>query len=271
MLYCFFFLIISNFVFSLRRTDFGSAFSVLPSSVEWESMVKDLNGTEIKEIVHIYMLPIIEFQKAARNREINVDDLKNSFLTAISLLQESARNFALTSDEYQDAKRDINSFLIMPSAAFKLKKAEKLQPVFSVESLSNFSRQRLKHMLGRNDSSYITFLMHKNAYESTLEEWNVIGSRIPTCSYRELLARNLDLSYIEHVTAVYLNAMRIRRKSGKSIKLPRILRFIGEIQTDNLVKNIEALGNGYSTSKPPYSSFLIIVCTFYAILLTVMF
>lgn len=272
MILCFILVFLAKFVVSVRQSDFGNGFSVLPSSGEWQNLVKGLSGCEIKKLVHNYMRPVAKYQEAARNREIDVGQLKVAFLTAISLLQESAKNFALTSDEYQDAKEDIESYLVMPSAAFQLKKAEKLAPVFDIEDLENFSLQRLRHMLGSKDTSYITFLMHKNSYENTLEEWSVIGSRFPQCSYRELFARNIDLPYIEHTIAVYLNVMRIRGKGGKLLKkFPRALQFIRKLRRDNLVKKIEALGNGYSTSNPPYSGFLIVVCTFYALLLTVMF
>ena len=244
--------LIANLVVSVRQTDFGNGFSAFPPGGEWQHLVNGLRGQEIKTMVHTYMTPFKEFQEAARNREIDVDQLKVSFLAVIGLLQESAKNFALTSDEFQEAKKDIDSFLVMPNAAFKLKKAEKLAPVFTVKSLENFSRQRLKHMLGNKDTSYISFLMHKNSYENTLEEWNVIGSRMPKCNFRELLARNLDLPYIEHTIAVYLNVMRIRGRDENVIKkLPRIFQFIGKIRRDDLVEKIEALGNGYSTSKPP--------------------
>lgn len=273
MILCFILIFIyANFVISVRHTDFGNGFAALPSSSEWKGLVKGLKGCQIQKMVHTYMAPVMEYQEAARNREIDVEHLKTAFLTAIALLQESAKNFELTSDEYQDAKEDPDSFLIMPSAAFKLKKAEKLAPVFTVESLENFSRLRLKHMLGNKDTSYITFLMRKNSYENTLEEWGVLGSRMPKCSYRALLARNLDLPYIEHMTAVYLNVIRIRGKGDKfAKKLPRILQFVKKFRQDKVIKKIEALGNGYSTSKPPYSGFLIVVCTFYALLITVMF
>lgn len=272
MLLCFILVFLAKFVVSVRQSDFGTGFSALPASGDWQNIVKDLSSCEIKKLVHNYMKPVLKYQEAARNREIDVKQLKVAFLTAISLLQESAKNFALTPDEYQDAKEDADSYLVMPSAAFKLKKAEKLAPVFAIEDLENFSLQRLRHMLGTKDTSYITFLMHKNSYENILEEWSVIGSRIPQCSYRELFARNIDLSYIEHITAVYLNVMRIRGEDDTIIKkLPRVLQFVQKFHRDNLVTKIEALGNGYSTSNPPYSGFLIVVCTFYVLLFTVMF
>lgn len=272
MILCLILVFLAKFVVSVRHSDLGKGFAVLPSSGEWQNLVKGLSGSEIKKLVHIYMKPVAKYQEAARNREIDVGQLKVAFLTAISLLQESAKKFALTADEYQDAKGDVDSYLVMPSAAFKLKKASKLAPVFDIEDLENFSLQRLRHMLGSKDTSYITFLMHKNSYENVLEEWGVIGSRISKCSYRELFARNIDLPYIEHTVAVYLNVMRIRGKGDKIIqKLPRALQFIPNLRRDDLVKKIEALGNGYSTSNPPYSGFLIVVCTFYALLFTVMF
>lgn len=272
MLLGFILVFLAKLVISVRHSDFGNGFSMLPSSGEWQTLVKGLSGCEIKKLVHNYMRPIARYQAASRDREIDVAQLKVAFLTAISLLQESAKNFALTSDEYQDAKEDVDSYLVMPSSAFNLKKAEKLDPVFKVEDLENFSLQRLRHMLGTNDTSYITFLMHKNSYENTLEEWSVIASRIPQCSFREIIPRNIDLPYIEHTTAMYLDVMRIRGEGDKFLKkLPSSISFIRKYRRDNIVKKIEALGNGYSTSNPPYSGFLIVVSTFYALLFTVMF
>lgn len=256
---------------AVKQSDFGNGFTLFPSDSDWYHIVKDLSASEIQEVVNIYTKPFKEYQAAARNREISSKQLKKSFVVAIALLQESARNFSLTSEEYQSAKDDADSYLIMSTAAFKLKKVEDLTPVFNPSTIQAFALQRLKHLIGSKDSSYITFLMRKNNYENILHEWNVIGSRLPKCDYRGLMARNLDLAYVEHMTALYLNVMRLRGKRGTADKLPHGLHFLRKLRQDDVVKKIEALGNGYSTSKPPYSGFLIVVCTFYALLFTVIF
>jgi len=258
-------------LFAVKQSDFGNVFTLLPSDNDWYKTVKNLTAGEIQEVVGIYIKPFKEYQTAARNREISSKQLKKAFVVAITLLQESARNFSLTSEEFQSAKDDADSYLIMSAAAFKLKKVEDLAPVFNVATIEAFSLQRLKHLIGLNDTSYISFLMRKNSYENILQEWNVIGSRLPKCDFRGLMAKNLDLAYVEHMTALYLNVMRLRGKRGASDKLPHGLRFLRKMRQDEVVKKIEALGNGYSTSKPPYSGFLIVVCTFYALLFTVMF
>ena len=257
--------------YAVRQSDFGNAFALLPSDGDWYGLVKDFNAEEIKALVDIYTKPFKEYQVASRNREISSKQLKKSFVAAIDLLQESAKNFSLTSEEYQSAKDDVDSYLIMSTAAFKLKKVEDLAPVFNPATIEAFSLQRLKNMVGTKDTSYITFLMRKNSYENVLHEWYVIGSRLPKYDFRSLMARNLDLPYIEHMTALYLDVMRLKRKQGTIDKLPHGLHFLRKLRQDDLVKKIEALGNGYSTSKPPYSGFLIVVCTFYALLFTVMF
>ena len=86
------------------------------------------------------------------------------------------------------------------------------------------------------------------------------------------MERNLDLNYIEHMTALYLDVMRLKgKKKGFDDELPMVLNFLKNLRKDEMVKKIEALGNGYSTSKPPYSGFLIMITTFYALLITIMF
>lgn len=258
-------------LYAVKQSDFGNGFTLLPSDSDWYSIVKNLNANEIQELVRTYMTPFKEYQAAARNREISSTQLKRAFAVAISILQESARNFSLTSEEFQNAKDDADLYLIMSRAVFKLKKVDDLAPVFNPATIEAFSSKRLKHLIGSKDSSYISFLMRKNNYESILQEWNVIGSRLPKCNFRELMARNLDLAYVEHMTALYLDVMRMRGKRGLSDKLPHGLRFLRNLHRDEVVKKIEALGNGYSTSNPPYSGFLIVTCTFYALLFTVIF
>lgn len=255
----------------VKQADFGNAFSILPSSNDWFPLIKNADAIEIKKIVKIYMQPFREFQKAARNHEISAKQLKASFVAATSLMLESAKNFSIPSNDYESAKKDIKSYMVMSSAAFNMKEAEKLSPVFKVETLEAFSRLRLKHLLGGESSSYISFLMRHNSYQSTLQEWNIIGSRLPRCDFRSLMVRNVDLSYVEHMVALYLDVMRLRGKVNLASKLPTGLKFIATIRKDEVVRKIEALGNGYSTSTPPYSGFLISVCTIYAALLMVIF
>ena len=266
------FLINYFYVASVSQSDFGSGFALFPASSNWKVLVKGMKAKHITEGVQVYMAPFKEYQAAARDLRIKLDELKLAVITAISLLQESARNFAISAEDFNAAKEDIDPFLVMSNAVFKLKKIEKLDSVFSVESLETFSRLRLKHLVAAENTSYITFLMNKNSYESTLQEWNVIASRLPKCQYRSLMSRNIDLCYVEHMTALYLNVMRLRSKGDKvEAKLPRIIRYLQNFRQDKLIAKIAALGNGYSTSKPPYSGFLIAVCTFYAILFTVLF
>lgn len=265
-------LFLINCVASVSQNDFGSAFALFPPKSDWKGLVKGMEAKDIREAVNIYMAPIKEFQCAARNRRIKPEKLKLAFVTAIKLLQESVRNFSITSEEFKAAKEDIDSFLVISSAAFKLKKVEDLEPVFTVESLKAFSLLRLKHLIGTQSTSFITYLSRKNSYENTLQEWNLIASRLPKCQYRPLMARNLDLDYVAHMTALYLNIMRLRSKGDRiEQKMPRIIKYFRKLRQDKLVDKIEALGNGYSKSNPPYSSFLIVVCTFYALLFTVLF
>lgn len=261
----------SRLLNAVKQSDFGNGFTLLPSDSDWYEIIKNLNAEQIQEVVEVYVKPFKEYQTAARNREISPKQLKKAFVAAIGLLQDSARNFSLTSEEFQNAKDDADSYLIMSAAAFKLKKVEDFAPVFNPATIEAFSLQRLKHLIGKNNTSYISFLMRKNSYENILQEWIVIGSRLPKCDFRELMARNLDLTYVEHMTALYLDVMRLRGIRGTSKKIPRGLRFLRKMYQDEVVKKIEALGNGYSTSKPPYSGFLLVVCTFYALLFTVMF
>lgn len=268
----FLFIYLINLVASVRQSDFGNGFALFPQNSDWKGLVKGMKANNITETMRIYMAPLKEFQIAARDRKIKPDKLKLAFITAINLLQESARNLLISAEDFQAAKDDIDSFLLLSTVAFKLKKSENLDPVFTVEALEAFSLLRLKHLIGSPNSNYISYLMRKSSYENTLQEWNVIATRLPKCQYRPLMARNLDLDYIEHTTAVYLNVMRLRSKGDKiAQKLPRIIRYFRNLRQDKLVEKIEALGNGYSTSKPPYSTFLILVCTFYAFLLTVLF
>lgn len=265
------FLFALKIICAIPQSAFGNGFALLPSDSDWYDLVEKSNAEEIKEIVSIYIKPFKEYQAAARNREISVKQLKKAFVAAIALLQESARNFSISSEEFQSAKDDPESYLIMSTAAFKLKKAVDLVPVFNPSTIEAFSLLRLKHLMGTKNTSYIKFLMHKNSYENLLQEWSVISSRLPKCDFRGLMARNIDLMYVEHITALYLDVMRLRRQRRYSEKLPRALRFIRKLRQDEVVKKIEALGNGYSTSQPPYSGFLITVCTIYALLFTVMF
>lgn len=217
MIFHYFILIfLLNFVFSVRQSDFGSGFGLFPPNSEWKSLIKEVQAQDIRETVEIYMAPFKEFQTAARDRSIKPEKLKLAFVTALTLLQESVRNFSISAEELHSAKVDTDPFLLMPSAAFKSKKAEDLDQVFTVDSLEAFSRLRLKHLIGTLNTSYLTFLMRKNAYENTLKEWNVVASRLPKCQYRPLMARNLDLNYIEHMTEVYLNIIRLRSKEIKS-------------------------------------------------------
>ena len=264
-------LVCVGLTFGVKTSDFGNAFAILPPSSVWYSLIKDSDAHEIKKMVKIYIQPFKEFQKAARNHEISAEQLKVSFMAATKLMLESAKNFSISSKDYEIAKNDLDSYLIMSSSAFKMKQAKKLAPVFKAETLEAFSRLRLEHLLGGENSNYITFLMRHSSYQSTLQEWNIIGSRLPKCSFRSLMIRNVDLSYVEHMIALYLDVMRLRGKVNLASKLPTGLKFIAKLRKDEVVRKIEALGNGYSTSTPPYSGFLITVCTFYAALLMVIF
>lgn len=270
---CKFVLLISSIIASIstHSSYFGNGFALMPPTSDWSKLVQDLKSDNISTLVHVYMQPFREYQAAARNRDITPQQLKASFVAAIDILQQSVGNFAVTSGEYEAAKENSDTFLTMSSAVFKLKKAENVAPVFNVSTLEAFSRQRLKHLIGVKKTNYINFLMHKSAYQSILKEWSIISSRMPKCDFRQLIARNVDLKYVEHTTAVYLDVMRLRSKVISIDKMPKILKYFGNIRQDEVVHNIQALGNGYSTSSPPYSSFLIVVCTFYAILITVMF
>lgn len=271
LIWSLFFLFTLKLSQAISRSDFGSGFALLPQDSDWSKLVKNSTSTEIQEVVSIYMKPYQEYQEAARNRTITPKQLKKAFVAATFLLQESSKNLSITSEEFQSAKEDINAYLVMSTAAFKLKKAKDLAPVFNIETIEAFAMQRLKHLIGANASNYLSYLMRKNSYENSLHEWNMIGSRLPACKYRGMMPRNLDLAYVEHTIAVYLDVMRLRNKADMDEKLPRPLRFLAKLRRDKIVQNIQTLGNGYSTSKPPYSSFLIVVCTFYALLFTVMF
>lgn len=271
IIWTFILLIFARLATSVRHSDFGNGFSLLPSTGEWNDMVKYMNSEEIKEIVQIYMEPLKQFQRASRNRKITPKQLKLSFVTAVSLLHESVKNFSISSEEFMESKDDLDSFLVLSSAAFRLKKKKDLEPVFDVESLEAFSRLRLKHLVGSKSTSYISYLMKRNAYESMLNEWTIIASRYPACEYRGLIARNLDLGYVEHMTALYLNIMRMKGKDKVIARMPRLMKYINKMRKDEVVTKIEALGNGYSTSNPPYSGFLIVVCTFYSLMFTILF
>lgn len=264
-------LIVAKFASAVNQSKFGNGFALLPPSSDWNELLKDMSASDIEETVKIYMEPFKQFQRASRDLKIRPKQLKLSLVTAISLLHESVKNFSIASEEFTDAKGDIDSFLVLSNAAFSLKKIKDLEPVFDVDSLAAFSRQRLKHLIGTKQTSYISFLMKRNSYQNLLNEWNIVASRYPKCEFRGLFARNLDLAYIEHMTALYLNIMRIRGKGDAIKKMPHILKFIRKMRRNTMIHKIKALGNGYSTSNPPYSGFLIVVCTFYALLFTILF
>lgn len=271
IIWTFILLIVARLASAVHQSDFGTGFALLPPSSDWNEILKEMNAAEIKEAVKIYLEPFKQFQRASRDLKIKPKQLKLSLVTAISLLDESVKNFSISSEEFKDAKGDIDSFLVLSNATFSLKKIKDLEPVFDVDSLEAFSRLRLKHLVGTKHTSYISFLMKRNSYENLLNEWNIIISRYPKCEFRGLFARNLDLAYIEHMTALYLNIIRIRGKGDAIKKMPAILKFIRKLRKDSMIHKIEALGNGYSTSNPPYSGFLIVVCTFYALLFTILF
>lgn len=259
-------------VMAVSKSDFGNIFVLMPSNSDWNNLVKDMKSDEIKTVVKIYTKPLKEFQEAARNRDITPAQLKKAFIAAVSLLQESAKNFSISAEEYQSSKDNLEPLLNMASTAFKLKRADDLAKIFSIKTLEAFSRQRLRHLLGVKKTSYVTYLYRRSSYENMLMEWKIIGSRTPKCKFRSLMERNLDLNYIEHMTALYLDVMRLKgKKKGFDDELPMVLNFLKNLRKDEMVKKIEALGNGYSTSKPPYSGFLIMITTFYALLITVMF
>lgn len=266
-------LFLASFFFAsaFSHSELGTGFALMPAHSTWALLVQNLRANEISDAVHIYMQPFREYQLAARNRDITPQQLKSSFLAAVDILEDSVRNLIITSDEYGPAKDNTEPFLTMSTAVFKLKKAESVAPVFNISTLEAFSRQRLKHMIGVKKTNYINFLIRKNTYQSILKEWGIIGSRLPKCEFRKLMARNIDLQYVEHMTAVYLDVLRLRGNVISVDKMPKVLKYFGKLRQDEVVNNIKTLGNGYSTSSPPYSSFLIVVCTFYAILITVMF
>ena len=78
------------------------------------------------------------------------------------------------------------------------------------------------------------------------------------------------MPYIEHMMGLYLDAMRLRAEQYPDGKLPRHKQMLMKIHKDQLLKNMEMLGNGYAVSKPPYSAFMILVSTLYALLVTLM-
>lgn len=268
--YFYFFLgLLIKLACAMSRSDFGKPFLLLPPNSDWHNQVKNLCPNEIKNITSTYMKPFKEYQFASRNLTITSHQLKQSFVSAITLLLESTRNFSLSLEEYENSKDNLEPVLDMARAVFKLKRASDLAPVFNVTTIEEFSVQRLKHMV-THKPGYLNFLARKSKHETILQEWKIISSRLPNCQFRKLLSRNLDFDYVEHMVMVYLDIIRMRAKELPHGKLSFRLRVRALFHKDDLVQKIEALGNGYSTSTPPYSIFTIMVMAFYTLLVAVL-
>ena len=64
--------------------------------------------------------------------------------------------------------------------------------------------------------------------------------------------------------------MKLRVQEYPDGKLPKHKQLLAKIHKDQLLKNMEALGNGYAISKPPVSEFMIFASCAYALLVAIM-
>lgn len=263
----------SRLAAAMGNSDFGHPFVLLPKQTAWSTIAAESNATEITEMVHSYIQPFTQYQLTARNLSIPTETIKDNIIAALELLIEASKSFVVPKSEYEEAKKDIESSLKLPLTIFTLKRAKAVEPTFNPEALADFTRIRLKHLLTHKEG-YMNFLVAKYQYEGTLNEWQITATRLPKCKFRGLLARNLDMKYIEHMLAVYLDAMRLKeldRRRGKPHReLPTTKKIFMKFHKDTLIKHMESLGNGYAVSKPPYSAFMVFATTLYAILITVM-
>jgi hypothetical protein len=255
---------------ALGSSDLGHPFMLLPKQSSWQTLaVEAANATQITALIHAYMAPFTEFQKAARDLSVPAEQLKANVMAALDLLAEASQSLNIPKSEYDDAKKDLDSALKLPMTVFTLKRARAVQPTFTPESLAAFTKLRMSHLL-THKAGYMNYLVAKYQYDGVLKEWQITATRLPKCKFRSLMPRNLDMVYIEHSLAVYLDAMRLREKFKEGMHISPTKKLLMKLRRDRLLKNMESLGNGYAVSKPPYSAFLILATSMYALLITLM-
>ncbi len=247
----------------------GHPFQLLPKQSSWPTIAADSDSNQISTIVHAYIKPFALYQIASRDFSIPAQKLKENVIAALDLLAEASKTFNIPKSGYENSKKDIESALKVPLTIFTLKRAKAVEPTFTPKALAAFTKVRLSHLITHKDG-YMHFLVAKYQYESTLKEWLITATRLPKCKFRALMARNLDMAYIEHTLAVYLDAMRLRDKAREGESIPLHKRILMKLHKDTLIKNMESFGNGYAVSKPPHSAFLILATSLYALLITLM-
>ena len=254
---------------AMGNSELGHPFQLLPKESSWHTIAVQSDAKNITALTHAYITPFTQYQRAARDLAIPVEKLKANLVAALDLLSEASKSFSIAKADYEDTKKDLESALKLPLTIFTLKRAEAVAPTFTPEALAAFTRIRLTHLITHKDG-YMNFLVAKYQYEGVLKEWQVTATRLPKCKFRSLMPRNLDMAYIEHTMAVYLDAMRLREKVKEGMHISAPKRLLMKLHKDVLLKNMEALGNGYAVSKPPYSAFLILASTMYALLIALM-
>lgn len=261
-------LALASSITCVSQSDFGHSFALLPPEKHWRRIVRDASAREITALVHDYIQPYAEYQRAARDMSIAPAKLKDALVLATDLLYESSRNLVILEEEFEESKREIDVLLDVATAVFRLERAKRLLPVFTPATIEAFSRRRLRSLLF-DQAGYLKFLVRKYNYETTVKEWHVVASRLPQSRYRALLPRNLDMHYVSRMTAVYLDVMRLQeeRRTDKKPAFGQRLKL--RFHKDEWIGRIEALGNGLSVSKPPYSLFMIAVTVMYAVLVSV--
>lgn len=254
---------------AISNSDFGHPFNILPSENNWQSMAQEMDAKNITSMVKAYIGPFAEYQAAARNFSISSEQLKDNVIAAIELVLEASKTFIVPPGDFSNTKTDLEALLKLPDIIFSLKRVERAAPTFSAPVLRAFTRQRLTDMI-IHKKSFMNYQVSKYQFELTLKEWTTTATRLPACRFRTLMPRNLDMPYIEHMMGLYLDVMRLRAQKYPDGKLPMHKQMLMKIHKDQLLKNMEMLGNGYAVSKPPYSAFMILVTTLYALLVTLM-
>lgn len=152
-----------------RAFDAGDLFDLLPDKRGWRRLSKTLkNDKQVPLYVKIYASPFRQLQKASRNDQLGVEQIKSSVLMALHLALESSKSFKVSrKDFYRRDMKDIRSMIQKAITTFDLRKAEKLEPVFTPASLKAFMEQRFEDMFFAN-VRYSRFKGEKAKFEKKL-------------------------------------------------------------------------------------------------------
>lgn len=225
-------------MFSFATADLFNAWDILPPKEDWRAIMKSFDSSDdIKSYVDVYVAPFKQLQDATRNNNVSPDTIKTSMLSLLDLVQQSCKNFSITSEVFNSRKRDeFRKVLDSATKIFSTPNAEHLEPVFKKTAVHQFMHQRFDDMLVAAKDQKDVLARVKKFYNYAKHRHSQIKGWKPI-KFKFIIPRNLDLN----VVAQYSTSV-IKNRKDKGFKKKDGI--------DKMYWKLHTLGNDARSSNP---------------------